>query len=247
MKKLLILILVLLPSIVSAQYFPYIPRYTNIPNTWDSTQTFGKNINTVGFNLYGNYNLGHLFKIALISPDEFNNTIVMNFNPEEFFNIRFTDSSTHIITSEFVINGEGQASINGTDPSLSLKRVASDTIQGRFNNLVLVADVIVDSNFTTRSFNTKIDSTGSIEDSVYIGRHTILVNCTASDSNVVWLSDLNITAGQEYRVKKIDANATNVIVKSKMSYPIDGAVSKIFNTQYQTVTFVYRNKTWYIL
>lgn len=103
------------------------------------------------------------------------------------------------------------------------------------------------SNTFTKSFNVGIDSTGVIEDSVYIGRYIMLVNCGASDSNVVWLSDYNVTEGQEYKVKKIDANATNVIVKSKTGFTIDGAISKIWNTQYQTYTFVYRNKTWYIL
>ena len=102
-------------------------------------------------------------------------------------------------------------------------------------------------NTFTSSINLALDSTGAKEDSVYVGRHTLLVNCTNADSNIVWLSDHNVTSGQRYMVKKIDANAINIIVKSKSGYPIDRAISKIWNTQYQTFTFVYRNKTWYIL
>lgn len=102
------------------------------------------------------------------------------------------------------------------------------------------------SNIFTKSIALGIDSTGLIEDSVYVGRHMLLVNCGAGDSNVVWLSDYNVTAGQEYTVKKLDTSVARVIVKSKSGYLIDGATTMTWNAQYQVYTFVYRNKTWYI-
>lgn len=185
------------------------------------------------------------------------------------FNTVFSNWDGSIVDTTMILNGtDSSATFFGTlYPSNNfsqnigtetqfwlnayIRYVKVDNIYPRTSSGVNIGSginpVVLQGNTKITSLNIVIDSTGATVDSVYIGRHTIIVNCGAADSNVVWLSDYNVTAGQRYMVKKIDANATNVIVKSKSGYTIDGAISKIWNTQYQTYTFVYRNKTWYIL
>jgi hypothetical protein len=92
-----------------------------------------------------------------------------------------------------------------------------------------------------------IDSIGANKsDTIYSGRNTMLVNCDASNNDTVYLANIGITNGFECTVKKIDANATYVVVKAKGGLLIDGASEEKWNTQWQSKTFIYKNFQWYI-
>ncbi len=104
------------------------------------------------------------------------------------------------------------------------------------------------ANFTNPiSFVLQIDSIGaSKSDTMYLGRNTMLVNCDAIANDTVYLSATNIANGYECTIKKIDANATYVVVRPKGSLLVDGASEDKFNTQWLSRSYIYKNNAWYI-
>lgn len=235
MKKLLIIILILIGVSANAQYLETPKLNPAKSYTWTGKQTYTDSM-FVKYLRFGNDTLGYLGNGKIYAPNGSLARPSYSFGTSRNTGL-YWDGSTIIIAVGGVINSYISSSYYLGRDLLSFTNKSNDV--GSSANAY--------KNVYTGSLNLGIDSTGAIVDSVYISRHTLLVNCGASDSNVVWLSDHNVTAGQRYMVKKIDANSTNVIVKSKTGFPIDGAISKIWNTQYQTFTFVYRNRTWYIL
>ena len=99
----------------------------------------------------------------------------------------------------------------------------------------------------TGSLTLGIDSIGgSTSDTIYQKRNTMIVNCDNTNNDTVYLANIGINDGFECTVKKVDANATYVVVKPKGSLTIDGATEDKFNIQWASKTYIYKNKSWYI-
>ena len=103
------------------------------------------------------------------------------------------------------------------------------------------------SSIFTNSLTLNIDSIGSSKsDTIKLGKNTMIVNCDNTNNDTVYLANIGISDGFECTVKKVDANATYVVVKPKGSLTIDGATEDKFNTQWVSKTYIYKNKSWYI-
>jgi hypothetical protein len=143
----------------------------------------------------------------------------------------------------------GSIYLNGTDSSISgVSRFNLSLVNPILNKIYdLGTSALFWRNIFTASLTLGIDSIGaSTSDTIYAGRNTMLVNCDASNNDTVYLANIGITNGFECTVKKIDANATYVVVKAKGGLTIDGASDDKWNNQWQSRTFIYKNFQWYI-
>lgn len=97
-----------------------------------------------------------------------------------------------------------------------------------------------------QSMTLSIDSLGANKsDTAKVGNHFWIVNCDNTNNDTVYLSNVGLS-GFVVEVKKIDANATYVVVMPKGGKTIEGTTEDKFNIQYQTRKYVYKNNAWWI-
>ena len=100
--------------------------------------------------------------------------------------------------------------------------------QGRFNSLRTTVDV------ETAATVTMVRATD----------HTKLCDCT---SNAITVNLDAANAGMQYVIKKIDATANAVTIDANGSETIDGGLTAVINTQYESVTIVSDGSNWFIV
>jgi hypothetical protein len=94
------------------------------------------------------------------------------------------------------------------------------------------------SNIITTGLTLAIDSV-AVNTTTTADSYMILVNAAnANDTIILHTPSVN---GAIIIVKKIDASVNYVVVKGT----IDGVTNDIFNTQYQSNNYIYRNGNWY--
>lgn len=82
----------------------------------------------------------------------------------------------------------------------------------------------------------------SVESDVFLVRVD-----TTSAGFTVMLPPAATYPGRQIAVKKIDASANNVTVDGDGSETIDGAATKVWNTQYLSYTFISNGTNWDII
>jgi hypothetical protein len=100
--------------------------------------------------------------------------------------------------------------------------------QGRFESLRTTVDV------ETAATVTMVRATD----------HTKLCDCT---SNPITVNLDAANAGIQYTIKKTDASANAVTIDGFGAETIDGAATKVINTQYESVTIVSDGSNWFIV
>lgn len=87
-----------------------------------------------------------------------------------------------------------------------------------------------------------VAATGNVE----LGDDILLV-ATAAGAVTLTLPKLDSAYGKVYQIKKTDASANNVTVDGFGAETIDGALTLVWNVQYQSFTLFAGSSEWYIL
>jgi len=76
--------------------------------------------------------------------------------------------------------------------------------------------------------------------------YTILVNCSSANITIT-LPAISSCVNKIYNIKKIDNTGYTVIVDGNTSETIDGSLTQIIYTQYESLTIQNNGTNWYIL
>ena len=139
-------------------------------------------------------------------------------------------------TAKFIVGPTSTSSQDLTAHSHLSNKLGSASIkwkeiyaaQGRFESLRTAVDV------ETSATVTMVRATD----------HTKLCDCT---SNAITVNLDAANAGIQYTIKKTDASANAVTIDGFGAETIDGAATKVINTQYESVTIVSDGTNWFIV
>lgn len=101
-------------------------------------------------------------------------------------------------------------------------------------------------NFVATSLGNSITTRGASFTIVASTPGTTPVNCTVGNITVTLPTAASAT-GRIYNIKKIDANAFNVIIAASGAETIDGTSTKTISTQYTCITVQSDGTTWWVL
>ena len=106
----------------------------------------------------------------------------------------------------------------------------------------------VDADFsgsvTTGGLTTGIQTVTAASDTLVDTDHTTLCDCT---SNAITINLPTAVAGLRYEIKKIDSSSNAVTIDGFGSETIDGGLTAVINTQYESVTIVSDGTNWFIV
>ena len=97
---------------------------------------------------------------------------------------------------------------------------------------------------TTGGLTTGIQTVTLASDTLVNTDHTNLCDCT---SNAITINLPTAVAGLRYEIKKIDSSSNAVTIDGFGSETIDGGLTAVINTQYESVTIVSDGTNWFIV
>jgi hypothetical protein len=104
--------------------------------------------------------------------------------------------------------------------------------------------VVASGSLTTAGLTTGIQTVTIASDTLVDTDHTTLCDCT---SNAITINLPTAVAGLRYEIKKIDATSNAVTIDGFGSETIDGGLTAVINTQYESVTIVSDGTNWFIV
>lgn len=194
-------------------------------------------------------------------------TAVVNLTP---YNVAITDASKTLLvdaTSSSITIALPAAATAGDGFILAVKKTdsssnsviidtdGSETIDGvstlamgiQYQTVFIVCD---GSNWFIRD-NYIRENTVSVSSTPYTGslrdlQKTLLVDATSALVTINLISAVTATAGFEMTVKKTDSTVNTVILDGASTETIDGSLTYILTTQYDSVTIVSDGTNWYV-
>ena len=157
--------------------------------------------------------------------------------------IETTSSGTGADRALFISNG------SGTNRGL----VIGSTVQ-TYTDLTPLTDSVLDLGATTKRWATTytdgiatdVETFTAASDTLNAKNNVALCDCT-SNNITINLPAASTASGLQYHIKKIDASANTLTIDGNGSETIDGSLTKVISTQYNSITVVSDGSNWFII
>lgn len=140
---------------------------------------------------------------------------------------------------QFHINGTERWKISADGSIIP----SADSIRSIGTNGTRVLGIYTDQ-IITRGVKTDVETFTAASDTLDADNNVALCDCT---SNAITINLPAAATGQQYHIKKIDATANTVTIDPNGTETIDGSLTKVISTQYDSITVVSDGSNWFIV
>jgi hypothetical protein len=153
--------------------------------------------------------------------------------------IRFRESGTVVAD----IDTSALRLYTGSIRPLTNGVASAGTSSIRFSDVFSI-DGDFSGTLTTAGLATGVQTITAASDTLVDTDHTNLCDCT---SNAITINLPAASAGQQFVIKKIDSSSNAVTIDGFGSETIDGGLTAVINTQYESVTIISDGSNWFIV